>query len=258
MIRNLIIHCYPRLSGKWRRTLAHLTAGDRWSQFNGRKIVAVAHDECTEHPNDVVLAWWDACDGDPGVEWIIQPNVQGLQEVATFLPLMEEIKSTRDDEFTTRIHTKGCTQPDGHGSHGWLDLMAFANLDYPRLLECCFWQGANIAGAFRSHGLWAFPGYHNWHYAGTWFTFRHSRIFGELDWRNIHPNFMGVEAWPGIVPLAESACLFYDNANTAHLYSPEFQRDNLRPALRYWQQNLAKCGLTPLSECKRKLTEAIA
>lgn len=245
MIRNLIAHCYPRRSGMWRRTLAHLTAGNRWSQFTGRKIITIACDGWTDHHNDVVLAFWEAVDGDPGIEWIVRDNDRSLQEVASFLPMMERVRSTDPDECTTYLHFKGSTQPEGHGSHGWRDFMAAANLDYPDLVTCAM-QRANICGAFRSHGLWSFPGYHNWHFAGTWFTFRHYRIFGELDWRNVHQNFMGVEAWPGIIPVAESACLFYDNANTAHLYSNEFQRDYIAPAMRYWHANLAKCGLVPL------------
>ena len=257
MIRNLIAHCYPRRSGMWRRTVAHLTAGRRWEQFTGRKIVTIACDECCDHPNDVVLAFWDAVDGDPGIEWIVKGNVPGLQEVASFLPMMERIESSDPDEFTTYIHFKGATQEPGHASHRWLDYMASANLDYPELLSCCFESGANIVGAFRSHGLWSFPGYHNWHFAGTWFTFRHSRIFG-LDWRNVHQNFMGIEAWPGIVPVAESACLFFDRADTAHLYSPDFQRQNIDPAMKWWHANLRKCGLTPLAEQVPERAEAVA
>jgi len=246
MIRNLIAHCYPRRSGMWRRTLAHLTAGNRWAQFTGRKIVTIACDECTDDHRDVVLAFWDAVDGNPGIEWIVKSNDEHLQEVASFVPMLERIWTRESDECTTYVHFKGATQPPGHGSHGWLDLMAVANLDYPQVIECALTRG-NICGAFRSHGLWSFPGYHNWHFAGTWFTFRHSRIFGELDWRSVHQNFMGVEAWPGIVPLNESMCIFYDHANTAHLYSPEFQRTQIAPALGYWQASLAKCGLQPLS-----------
>ena len=108
-----------------------------------------------------------------------------------------------------RDRPKGAThEDDDAASHKWLDAMAVASLDYPELVHCAFESGKNIAGAFRSHGLWSFPGYHDWHFAGTWFTFRHSRVL-ELDWRNVHPDFMGVEAWPGILPLAESACLFF-------------------------------------------------
>ncbi len=248
MIRNLIVHCYPRKSGKWRRTLTHLTAGTRWQQFTGRKIVTIAYDDCCDAPDDVCAAWPGDC------EFIIRRNNRELQEVESFRPMLARVRSTDADEFTTYVHCKGCTQPDGHASHLWCDGMAAANLDYPQLVECAFKSGdgrVNICGAFRSHGLWSFPGYHNWHFAGTWFTFRHSRIFAGhdvgdgLDWRNIHQNFMGVEAWPGVIPLAESACLFYDNANTAHLYSNEFWRDNITPAMENWRASLAKCGLRP-------------
>jgi len=159
---------------------------------------------------------------------------------------MERIESKTADECTTYLHCKGATQGEGHASHLWCDAMAAANLDYPELVECALSRG-NICGAFRSHGLWSFPGYHDWHFAGTWFTFRHARIFGELDWRNVHPNFMGVEAWPGIVPLSESACLFFDHANTAHLYSNEFHAANITPALKHWRNSLARnAGLSPL------------
>ena len=250
IMRNLIVHCYPRKSGKWRRTLAHLTAGDRWAQFTGRKIISIAFDECCSDPDEVCDEWPSDC------EFIVNPNVLGLQEVASFLPLMEKVESRDPDEWTTYVHCKGCTQPDGHASHRWLDYMASANFDYPQLLECVM-KNANICGAVRSHGLWAFPHYHNWHFAGTFFTFRHSRVFGELPWSNVHQNFMGVEAWPGIVPVTESACLFFDHANTAHLYSPDFQKQTIEPAMCWWHRNLQKCGLTPASQItKREMVPA--
>jgi hypothetical protein len=258
MIRNLIAHCYPRRSGKWRRTVAHLTAGARWSQFTGRKIITIAHDSCCDWPGDVALAFREALGGDPGIEWIVRPNDPELQEVPGFVPMLEKIESTNPDECTTYLHFKGATQPRGHGSHGWLDFLAAANLDYPELVACALERG-NICGAFRSQGLWSFPDYHNWHFAGTWFTFRHSRIFGgEIGWRDVHPNFMGVEAWPGLVPFEESVCLFFDNANTAHLYSTEFQRRNIAPAMEHWEAALRGCGLTPLYEQSAPLGAAAA
>lgn len=246
MRRNLTVFCHPRKSGKWRRTLAHLIAGNRWLQFTGRKIIHVAYDDCCTPPDEVMSEWPAEC------EFIVQPNDAYLQEVAGFLPMMEQVESTDSDECTTYVHCKGSTQPDGHASHLWCDAMAQANLDYPKLVKCALQRGS-ICGAFRSHGLWGFEGYHNWHFAGTWFTFRHDRIFGELNWRNVHPNFMGVEAWPGIVPVRESVCLFYDNANTAHLYDVGFHQANIQPALGYWHQNLAKCGLVKASTFSQRI-----
>ncbi len=244
MTRNLILHCYPRKSGMWRRTLRHLTAGRRWEQFTGRKLVSIAYDECCADPDDIASEWPADC------EITIRPNTP-LQEVESFVPMLERIESRDPDEFTTYLHCKGATQPKGHASHLWCDGMAAANLDYPELVGCFFKTGANIVGAFRSHGLWTFPGYNAWHYAGTWFTFRHSRAF-ELPWRNIHQGFEGVEAWPGIFPLAESGCLFFDNANTAHLYDRAYWRDFLTPSLECWHRSLQQCGLEPQALARAK------
>lgn len=253
MIRNLIVHCYPRKSGMWRRTVAHLMAGMRWEQFSGRKIVSICADECTDDPWEVVQAFGH--DANMEIEFVEREN-NSLQEVNSFLPMLEMVHSTDPEEWTTYIHCKGCTQPEGHASHRWLDYMASANFDYPELVECFAQQGKNIIGAFRSHGLWAFPHYHNWHYAGTFFTFRHSRIFGELPWSNVHQDFMGVEAWPGIVPVAESACLFFDHANTAHLYNGDFQNTVIDPAMERWHVNIQKCGLVPASMRKKEMVTA--
>lgn len=240
--RNLIVHCYPRKSGMWRRTVNHLAA--RWPIFTGRKIITIAGDDSCDEPEDVIAAFPIGC------EFIIKLNNRPLQEVASFVPMLERIESRDANEITTYVHCKGSTQPAGHASHLWCDGMAAANLDYPQLLDRYFDHGANVVGAFRSHGLWAFPGYHNWHFAGTWFTFRHSRIFGELNWRNVHPNFMGVEAWPGIVPMSESGCMFFDNADTAHLYSPEFWRQNILPSMSGWRAGLENAGVRPFANAR--------
>ena len=241
MTRNLLCHIYPRRCGKWRRTVAHLLA--RWPQFTGKRVVTIAVDGCCDDPEDVIEAFGGAGEE---VSFIVKDNVPELQEVASFTPMMERV--IHEPGITLYCHAKGAThERDDAASHKWCDAMAAACLDYSELVDCCFKSGANIAGAFRSHGLWSFPGYHNWHFAGTWWWVKNARA-AELDWRNVHPNFMGVEAWPGIFPLAESACLFYDNANTAHLYNNEFWRENIAPAMKYWHKSLQSCGILPLSK----------
>lgn len=234
VIRNLICYVYPRKCGKWRRTVAHLLA--HWSQFDGRKIVTISTDECCDEPWQVVQAFGH--DAHLEIEWLEVENVPALQEAAHFLPMMERV--IHEPGITLYCHAKGATHADDNSaSHKWCDGMAAACLDYPRLVDCAFEAGANVAGAFRSHGLWAFPNYHNWHFAGTWWWFRNERL-RQLPWRELHPNFMGVEAYPGLFPLPESRCLFYDNANTAHLYNNDFWRDNITPALHYWNDGLKK------------------
>ena len=180
---------------------------------------------------------------DVGAEWIIRDNVPGLQEVASFVPMMERVVD--EPGITFYCHAKGVTHADDDAGFSPQMGMRRDGRGQPRISRgggVRLRGSVNVAGAFRSHGLWAFPGYHNWHFAGTWFWFRNSRA-AELDCRNVHPNFMGVEAWPGIFPLAESRCLFFDNANTAHLYDNEFWRTSITPALHWWRKSLGTCGL---------------
>jgi hypothetical protein len=240
MIRNLLFYVYPRRAGRrWRNAAARIRAAR--DQFDGRRIVTIAVDRCCVDPGDVI-AYLD----DPAAEFRIVDNDPRLQETAHFLTALEMVESRNADECTTYAHAKGATHCDPRAaSHLWCDAMAAANLEYPELIDCAL-RRANIVGAFRSVGLWSFAGYHNWHFAGTWWTFRHSAVFASgRDWRNLHESFEGVEAWPGILPYAESACLFYDNANTAHLYDLSFWRNNLTPSLRYWRKSLAAAGLDP-------------
>jgi hypothetical protein len=232
MIRNLAFFCYPRRCGTWRRSVNHLLRN--WPVFTGRKIVTIAVDSCCCDPADV-QAEFDGL----GCEFRCVDNVPDLQETAHFLPVLEMLESCNADECTTYIHAKGSTHCNSSAaSHLWCDGMAAANLEYPELIDCALNRFA-IAGAFRSYGLWDFPGYHNWHFAGTWFTFRHDVGFG-LDWRNIHQDFTGVEAWPGIFRPEESFCLFYDKANTADLYNREFWRDYITPSLKWWRRSLQR------------------
>lgn len=238
--RNLIMHVYPRRCGKWRRAVAHLLG--RWDQFNGRKIVSIATDETTDDPSEVVAAFSDA-----EIEYRILENSKGLQEVASFQSMLESVQSRDPNEITLYCHGKGATHEEGgnEASHLWLDAMAAACLDYPALVDSVL-REKEICGAFRSLGLWPFPGYHSWHFAGTWFWFRHNAAFGRRDWRNIHPNFMGVEAWPGVFPQDAGGCLLFDRADTAHLYSVPFWRDRIIPALRLFHWDMEAYGLTPV------------
>src|SRR5579872_2701600 len=248
MIRNLICHIYPRRCGKWRRTVKHLLA--RWQQFDGRKIVTVATDDCCDPAETVIAAFLDAFGRGAAheIEWIVKENDPTLQEVASFFPMLGRVID--EPGITLYCHAKGAThEANNAASHKWCDAMAAACLDYPQLVDCAL-SRANVCGAFRSFGLWDYPGYHNWHFAGTWFWFNNSRAI-ELDWRNVNQDFMGVEAWPGIFPKDESRCLFYDNANTAHLYDNEFWKYSIAPAIRHWRNSLAKCGLIPLNSDDR-------
>ncbi len=237
--RNLICHIYPRRCGKWRRTVAHLLA--HWDQFDGRKIIAVAIDPCTDGTDDVMRAFGDVANE---IEWIPQFNNVLLQEVASFGLLMRRVE--QEPGITLYCHAKGATHASRNAaSHKWCDAMAAACLEYPQLVDCAMKRG-NICGAFRVDSGWGFPGYHNWHFAGTWYWFRQSRAvdLGALD---AQPVFYGTEAWPGVFLKTESVCLFMDGTNSHVLYQPDYWRTNITPSLKWWRKSLEKCGLRQLA-----------
>jgi hypothetical protein len=235
MKRNLIFFCYPHLCGNWRRSVAHLRAC--WSVFSGRKLVTIAVDACCDAAEYAALFF------PPDAEITLVNNVRLMQETAHFRAMLDEIQSTDPDECTTYAHAKGATHADPLApSHQWCDAMAEATLYYPDLIKCALARAA-ICGAFRTDYGWEFDGYHNWHFAGTWYTFRHDATFdGSIDWRNIGPTFYGVEAWPGLFPPDRSFCLFFDHADTNRLYQPEFWRETIGPSLGYWRASLAGAG----------------
>jgi hypothetical protein len=234
--RNLIFFCYPRTIGqKWRRSVAHLKA--RWSQFNGAKAVAIAVDETTDSPDDVAAAF-----DDPAISYHVCRNTE-LQEIQPFAWLLESAQS--QPGITLYAHSKGCTHVTNEASHIWCDAMATACLDFPSLVDCCL-RNAITTGAFRSlQPIGSSPS--AWHFAGTWYWFRNSALFTR-NWGDFEQVFWGTESYPGRhFALNESACLFFDGAHTAHLYSIDWWRAHILPALRGWRGRLSNCGLAPLA-----------
>lgn len=244
MIRHLLMHIYPRRhGGRWRRSVAHLLAGYRWGQLTGRKLISVATDECCDRLADVRDAFGPRA---AGIEFHETANEPGLQEVVSFGRLLRQLGTCGPDEIALYAHAKGCTHADHEApSHKWLDAMAAACLDYPPLIDCAF-ATCNIAGAFRVLSGWGFPGYHDWHFAGTWYWFRPARA-AELGLHDAQPVFYGTEAWPGGFPRDEGACLFFDNTNSADLYQNPFWEHTVGPAFLRWRERLAGCGLCPLA-----------
>lgn len=241
MKRNLLLHLYPlRCHANWRRTVAHLVA--RWELFDGRRIVSVALDEFTDTPADVRAAFG-------GREIELRAVVNGpMQEVASFVPLLEAVAGDRES-ITLYAHGKGATHCDpASASHLWCDAMAEACLDYPRLVDCALADAATC-GAFRSRLPIGWPGPSpDWHFAGTWYWFRNDLLFARPDWRAVDPVLWGVEAWPGWrFSRADSRCLFFDEAQTTHLYDRRFWASRIEPARRVWRRRLADCGLAPLA-----------
>lgn len=232
-----MLFLYPRSAGqKWRRTVEHLKG--RWSLFDGRKTIAVAVDSTTDDPGDVVAAF-----GDRSIDYHVCKNTD-LQEIQPFAYLLESVQ--REPGITLYAHGKGSTHLENQASHVWCDAMAEACLDYPGLVDCCL-KSAATCGAFRSlQPIGNSPS--PWHFAGTWFWFRNRDLFSRR-WGDFEQVFWGTESYPGRhFTKNESACLFYDDAHTAHLYNVDWWRAHIAPALRAWRVRLARCGLRPLCE----------
>jgi hypothetical protein len=237
-IRNLICHIYPRRKGgKWRRVVEHLR--QRRSQFDGLRLVTVATDDHCDSASEVVDAF-----GDFECEFRFRKNLAGLGEVAGFIPMLERVID--EPGITFYCHSKGATHPDeSSAAHLWCDAMAEICLDYPGIVDAAL-TGAATCGAFRSFGWWHHPGYHGWHFAGTFYWFHNERA-RQKPWSRVVRDFYGVEAWPGIFPPEESVCLFYDKANGSELYCHDLWRERVTPALGWWRKRLAQCDLSPAS-----------
>lgn len=237
--RNLIMHVYPRACHPhWRRSVAHLVA--RFDQFTGRRIVSVAYDTGTDTP-DMVKDAFGACE----IEIVAVRNSR-LQEVESFPRLLEEV--SREPGITFYCHSKGCTHCSPFSaSHIWCDAMAEVCLDYPQLIDCALTE-SDICGAFRSTMQIMGANSPPWHFAGTWYWFRNDALFTR-DWRNVDPLLWGAESYPGrIFPMERGRCLFFDHAETTHLYDPAFWDKAITPGLANWRRAMKGGGLAPIVE----------
>lgn len=246
--RNLIMHIYPRACHQhWRRSVNHLRA--RWDQFNGRRVVSVAYDASTCTVDEVREAF-----GTCEVEIQAVRN-SSLQEVESFPRLLESV--SKEPGITFYCHSKGCTHcRHDSASHVWCDTMAEACLDYPTLVDCALAQ-FDICGAFRSTmqimGARSPP----WHFAGTWWWVRNEVLFAG-QWKDIDPLLWGAESYPGRrFDKSRSHCLFFDHAETTHLYDPEFWRRAILPGIANWRKALKAVGLKPLIDPDSDVAESL-
>lgn len=222
--RNLIYHCAPLVANDgWRENLAKVR--QHIDLFNGRRIVAIA---CSgpgqgsgyqTHSPDVVREALAGC----GCEFVDVPNDPVLRECVSFLQLLLRIHSTDAHEATFYAHSKGNATlqtsdrslPDASRLRG---VVRWRNAMYRHLLG----DSGKVMDLLRRHACvgttqiehaklepyrWGEGLSHGyWHFAGTFFWFRHDRIFTRPTWRNVPTHHYGVEAWlGGFVPIAETA-----------------------------------------------------
>lgn len=211
--RNLIYHVYPSktLSEVWRWNLDQLL--ERINLFNGKKVVAIAHDKKSHHPDEVM----SILDGH-GIEFILLKNKPAKAEGISFIPLMESIASTKKKDVTFRAHAKGVTRNPRQFPtiKSWTQAMYIANLDNWDAVKLHL-EKYSMTGAFRRiKPLGASP----WHYSGSFYWFRNRDVFSK-EWKVTKDARYDVEAWPGIMfPKKQVGCLFFDKVK--HLYTVRY------------------------------------
>lgn len=254
--RNLIYHVCPlRANEHWRQNVSRLR--QFIDCFNGRKVIAAACGTTPGHEThgpDEVRRAFDGVD----CEIIELANDPILREQATFIPLLLKVQSASKTEATFYGHTKGVATL-ATSDHSMADAVRiqgsvrWRNAMYHHLLGR--WQDAvkslrtyacagttQIACSGIEPWKWSAKLVHGyWHFAGTFFWFRHDAIFGNPEWRNIPCDQYGVEAWlGGFIPLAESHSVFqpWDKYAPPPLcfyapssYSAEFDEPEIPPVL---------------------------
>jgi len=234
--KNLAMHVYPRRDpGHWRRGVEHVR--QRLSQFTGRRLVSVAIDTSTDTAAEVERAFG----GEVEIREVFN---DGTQEMVSFPWLMGQLIDDSDD-VTFYCHAKGCTHKDNPASHLWCDAMAAACLDYPALVDHCL-SRKPICGAFRSRQQVGTSSA-GFHFAGTWWWVRNRDLFAK-DWQRSDPEFWGAESYPGVhFAIHDSACLFFDRAETGHLYLVDWWRTIICPTFKKWRGEFDRRGIKPLA-----------
>jgi hypothetical protein len=214
--RNLIFHCYAcQANDAATRALAQLRI--RWHLFNGRKLIAVATDKTTiPLPHLKRLLPADA-------EYLIIPNDRRLREMASFPTMLREVRSLDEQTATFYAHTKGASPTQSNDGTANLAITYWTLRMFHHLLDD--WDQVQLAlklhacaGCYQidySH----IPGFimesptgarcGQWHYAGTFFWFRHDQIFRRPAWSCLPDDSYAPEMWLGTLLRPELATTLY-------------------------------------------------
>jgi hypothetical protein len=199
-VRNLIYHVCPLATNDgWRQNVRQLLK--RFDVFNGRRIIAIARGEGLE---------WEQVHSEfqgEDYEFFYVDNDANLREVASFLPLLEQVQNVNRDEATFYAHTKGnSTFANMQGAIRWRNAMYRHLLETDLQRAMALLQDHVFVGCHKM--VWGdrkppYPSgldYGRWFLAGTFFWFRNDTVFGGGKWRTVPNDRYGAEAWPaGIV-----------------------------------------------------------
>ncbi|OYV82649.1 MAG: hypothetical protein B7Z73_16940, partial [Planctomycetia bacterium 21-64-5] len=170
---NLIYHVWPvTCNDLWRWNIQRLLR--RIEIFNGKRIVAVATNDETVSASDVERAF----EGHD-ITFIMMPNDAKLREAATFLPLLDAVRTLDPADATFYGHAKGVSRAKNvHAvEKAWAECMYHHCLDFPdRVREAL--SGKAMYGV-------SFPIEKTWIYPGTFWWFHNASLFGRDDWRTL-------------------------------------------------------------------------
>lgn len=217
---NLLYHVAPfARSDAWQKNVHQILK--RIEVFNGRRIVAIATGPDLVDPEVVKRAFRGQV-----TEFLVAANNPTLRERASFIPMLQLVQSKSDREASFFAHAKGViTKGNTDAVRYWRNLMYHVLLDDMEHIKKLF-EKYLILGTHRRRNVRFHDGKTQapWHFAGTFFWFRHDAFFTR-QWTKIPETGWGVEACPGVLfKPEEAACLVKEgipNPYDVRAYKPE-------------------------------------
>lgn len=232
-IFNLIWHCTPCASNDvWERNVYQLL--QRIESFNGKRIVGVATG-ANGMPLASLAEVKQRFNRTRIDEFVTADNCDNhFRETPTFYPMMDMVRSDNPDEATFRAHAKGVSyNHDSKGVTSWRNAMYKYLLDDFGTIRRALTTHP-VVGAFRQANpngdLKKFKQLTpliqetcRWHFAGTFWWFRHDALFSNPKWRDV-PMDCGwaVEFYlPFLFNYDQTFCTFGDGIKAPYTNQPE-------------------------------------
>lgn len=256
-VRNLMFHAWPTKSGLWRTSVSDLV--HRMDMFNGKRVLGIAVDENTEHPEEVINAFG----GEFDETYVFENLGYGLAESESLKKMLASVNTDNDQHVTFYGHTKGSTydvsSEFSRCSQLWGDVMRETCLDYWPLIQCILETKA-AAGPFKKIGK--IHAYGEWHYSGTHFWFRNRDVYLR-NGLEAHENMASrtqlynTEGWLSTIFFSyEVGTIFYDGTHPEmNLYSMPYWKGMVHPQFETWRmKNKRYCT----SECRTDIRSFIS
>jgi hypothetical protein len=218
MIRNLFYQICPiSHNNEWKFNLDHLRK--HLHKFNGKLIFIIKTGHLMVDKKDV-LAYLSP----PEKSTILfMDNNPELGEANGFFKGLDLLKSHQKDEITFYAHTKGVSpnylEEDRYKIRGWTAFMYDYNLNNIEAVD-------NIMENYACCGcLKVGDKYMNvpvaWHYCGSFYWFRHDKVFDSPEFSNIGPaSYYSSEFFLGfLIPESEAFCIAGENCDRLYALS---------------------------------------